>query len=751
MLIRVTLGLLLLLGAARAQTVDPPTNVKASLDREGEEIIVTWTPPTVPNGSLSYRVKRVTLPADSLPWVKPDTAVIDNIQDWTWYNDHEAKACYRYIYTVVAIWHPASGQSVESQSSDKAELLIKGGVNAVVIFPTPEAVAVAGSPYELQIRACDRDTNATLTYQLYKAPVGMSIDTMTGLITWMVPLDVAGNIYNVKVVVKDNGGSYAWAYVSFRVIDEVSFSVHGTVRLSNGGRMYGSTQVMLISATTLSGLSTYTDSAGNFSFTRLGRGAYKLAYRNWFYDRNWWQWYENASSSSHATLIQLQDVIDVTLDTIQIPVFTRRSTKVRGKLTDGHGPLANATVSAIAVGSFLRNSKDVSTGQVSVPQLESGEAVRTGSDGSYSVSVDSGRRYALLASRPGYQAQFVGATGSTCATPFCATQIMTSADTSVSDGALSQSDTAGQQIVGTVTSLSAGGDGVRAMILLNKLKGGTITSGYSGGLVPFDVISSDTAGNFEIRSIPRDADPSVRYILQAIPYVGAVPAYYTNGDTGATTSLWESATLIQLDSNKAAPYQVDVHVVPIAVGAGIINGTVRLSDPDNGAPVENAFVYAIDDATGIEKGYAITDGTGAYTIANLPIGAYHLLCDKIGFRHGFRSNVAITDADSGVSSGNALALFVGPSGVREFLAPGAPTLVVYPNPAVTNAVVSLNRPVAQVLVRDLLGRVVADWTAELHSGASTTIDLSRLPAGPYFAVVRPEVGPISTVPLHVVR
>jgi hypothetical protein len=744
--------LFFLVVTARGQSVDPPTNVRATLDNSGTEVIVSWSAPAVSGGSLSYRLRRITAPQDTLAWVKPDTAVINDIQDWTWYNDHGARACYRYTYTVVAIWKMPSGENVESQTSEKAELLIKGGVNAVVIFPTPEAVAVAGSPFELLIRACDRDPAAVLSYSLYGAAPGMTVDPKTGLITWQVPADVAGAIYSVKVKVKDNFGAYASAYISFRVIDEVSFTLRGALRVGGGQRLFGNASVMLISSTTFAGIQTTTDSNGSFIFKRLGRGSYKLAYQYWFYDHGWWHWYKDATGPSTATIIELRDIVDESLDTIVIPTFSRNSAKLAGKLTDGALPIANASVSAIAIGTFFRSSKDVSTGQVSVPQLQSGEAVRTGSDGRYSVNVDSGRRYALLASRPGYRAQFIGTVGGGCATPFCATQFTPQKDTVLSDGSLSQSDTAAQQIVGTVTSLGSNGNGVRAMILLSKLKDGTITSGYSGGLVPFDVISSDTMGNFEIRSIPRDADPNVRYILQAIPFAGHVPAFYTNGDTAQLSALWEWASPFALDSHKVSPLQVDVHVQPLALGAGVISGSVRLKNPESGAPVQNAIVYAVSDISGSPQGFAITDASGSYAIGNLPLGTYRLLGDKVGYQHGSKGSVTITERDSGVNENNNLVLLEGGSGVYDgLLFPSSSALGIFPNPAVTYAVAASHRPLTQVVVQNVLGQIVADWTSLLRTPGSATLDVSRFPAGSYLVVVRPAVGPVLTVPLHIVR
>src|SRR5262249_13020880 len=63
-----------------------------------------------------------------------------------------------------------------------------------------------GEPLSLVVSASDADTNQRLIYQLDPgAPLGMSIDPATGVLTW-VPVDgTSGSDYRVSVRVTDNG------------------------------------------------------------------------------------------------------------------------------------------------------------------------------------------------------------------------------------------------------------------------------------------------------------------------------------------------------------------------------------------------------------------------------------------------------------------------------------------------------------------------------------------------------------------
>src|SRR5262249_26106273 len=66
--------------------------------------------------------------------------------------------------------------------------------------------ALAGSPYRYPVTATDQDGDG-LTYQLLEAPVGMTIDAATGLLTWTPGAAQFGSQHVVLMVSDARGGT----------------------------------------------------------------------------------------------------------------------------------------------------------------------------------------------------------------------------------------------------------------------------------------------------------------------------------------------------------------------------------------------------------------------------------------------------------------------------------------------------------------------------------------------------------------
>ncbi|MEH2058174.1 MAG: putative Ig domain-containing protein [Nostoc sp.] len=77
---------------------------------------------------------------------------------------------------------------------------------APIINSTPIYLAAVGSAYQYQMQASDPDAGDTLTYQLISGPTDMTINSTTGLLTWLSP--VSGN-YKVVLEAVDNHGESA--------------------------------------------------------------------------------------------------------------------------------------------------------------------------------------------------------------------------------------------------------------------------------------------------------------------------------------------------------------------------------------------------------------------------------------------------------------------------------------------------------------------------------------------------------------
>jgi hypothetical protein len=85
--------------------------------------------------------------------------------------------------------------------------------NPPVITSTPVTKGTVGKQYRYDVHATDKDAGDTLTYLLEKAPPTMSIDRLTGVITW-VPAPV--NVGTVLVIVSVTDGK-AFAEQSFTI------------------------------------------------------------------------------------------------------------------------------------------------------------------------------------------------------------------------------------------------------------------------------------------------------------------------------------------------------------------------------------------------------------------------------------------------------------------------------------------------------------------------------------------------------
>ncbi|MCS6294174.1 MAG: putative Ig domain-containing protein [Nitrospira sp.] len=81
------------------------------------------------------------------------------------------------------------------------------GNNSPKIVSTPPA-PVTPDQYEYAVRATDSDGDR-LTYELETAPAGMTIESGTGQITWMIPPGNRG-VFHVKVLAKDGQGGTAY-------------------------------------------------------------------------------------------------------------------------------------------------------------------------------------------------------------------------------------------------------------------------------------------------------------------------------------------------------------------------------------------------------------------------------------------------------------------------------------------------------------------------------------------------------------
>ena len=164
---------------------------------------VTLTPQTIqPGGKLTAEV----VASD------PDNDRVDLTYRW-FRNDAVVKEGEEAFFDTTGL-APRDKVVVEVTARDSQAVgnmlrsdVVTLGNNAPTIVSTPPA-PVTSDQYEYAVRATDFDGDR-LTYELEAAPAGMTIESATGQITWMVPPGNRG-IFHVKVLAKDGQGGTAY-------------------------------------------------------------------------------------------------------------------------------------------------------------------------------------------------------------------------------------------------------------------------------------------------------------------------------------------------------------------------------------------------------------------------------------------------------------------------------------------------------------------------------------------------------------
>jgi hypothetical protein len=85
----------------------------------------------------------------------------------------------------------------------KFQVAVKSVNNPPKIVSTPPKRALAGQTFTYTARAIDPDIKDELTWTLTKSPSGMQIDVKSGDITWLVPVNLAGQTVAVEIQVAD--------------------------------------------------------------------------------------------------------------------------------------------------------------------------------------------------------------------------------------------------------------------------------------------------------------------------------------------------------------------------------------------------------------------------------------------------------------------------------------------------------------------------------------------------------------------
>ena len=206
----------------------------AELLQRGQLISVEITPsdgrqkgtpvrtPSAPVGNTAPHVTAVTVtPQTVQPGGKLTAEVVANDPDhdrvdltYRWFrNDAVVKEGEEAFFDTTGLV-PRDKVVVEVTARDSQAMgnmlrsdVVTMGNNSPTIVSTPPA-PVTPDQYEYAVKATDSDGDR-LTYELETAPAGMTIESGTGQIIWIIPPGNRG-VFHVKVLAKDGQGGTAY-------------------------------------------------------------------------------------------------------------------------------------------------------------------------------------------------------------------------------------------------------------------------------------------------------------------------------------------------------------------------------------------------------------------------------------------------------------------------------------------------------------------------------------------------------------
>jgi hypothetical protein len=513
----------------------------------------------------------------------------------------------------------------------------------IIIFT--QSIAVVGVEYQYQVPV---PASTKATFKLTKSPVGMSIDSSTGLVKWTPTVK---GYFNVEVRIttsSSKSSSYSWT------IQVVNFlgTVNGVVKNENNELLKGilislykkTDRSAIITYTTL--LSAYTDSVGAYRIVIADSGEFYIQARsgpsplvmspistNGDYIP---VWYVNSPTIDGATPVLVKDATPIaanfTLKKYQRPV----PVSISGTVSDLNGkPLAGATV----VASFMPSSVSSSATADTVSFQESGFGLfcdvggtaRTDSAGRYKLTVVTGSPYIVASYKTGYILQYYNGKSNVLE----ADKLTLKGDTTGINFKLSVLPVATAKVSGAVVD-SAGAFVVAHVILY------PIITARSTIALPIPVvrtINTDSLGIFSFNAVANGS-----YMLQVVPLGKYLPAYFKANDCGVR-DMKAADTIIVKENQNVGGLVVCVRKI-VAQGGGTIKGSVRNSI---GSGLSGVVVIGESQNS---CSYDVTVEDGSYEITDLDPGTYTVTTDKVGYTSTM-STTPVIDYAAGEFSSSA--------------------------------------------------------------------------------------------------
>ncbi len=634
----------------------------------------------------------------------------------------------------------------------------------IMITSTPPLNATVNTLYTYQVTAVS-PSNAVLSFHLGVHPPAMTIDSATGLISWMPQ---ARGWRSVEIVVTsstDRPGRQEFLIrvgsidgtISGTVTDTLGNPLaHVVIHLYQSGIRIPATSLVLYIGPFFD-YEAQTDSAGKYSISHVDEGNYfvQAVPLNPNYLP---EWYNNVSDIKNATALSVTDSDSVYTAAnfklenrfYRLPKFT-----ISGVVTDTLGNPAKSAWVVFARAGFVFNDARYNqsdwTTDVDYREffdaaiLDKGLSHDFRLDGTspfvYKTYVDSSGvyqdtlpegNYVVFAKAHGYYRAFLSNQSSLLSSGILS---LTGDTANIDFKLISIPPVVIGQIAGSVFDSTTGVGVPARMIAFRDIWDyrDTLKMHVAGAYFA----DADSTGAYEFVSLP----PGYYKIL-ALPLGSYAPSFYSlNG----STVRWRQATAVQIDGDSVSGVNVYVMQLPdSATGYVSINGTVKSSSTHSG--VSGAMVYSAD-ANGNILGYGITDGSGSYTIAGLAPGTFNAFPDAVGYT----STGSNSSSPAYVSGGSAA-----PFTTNFSVSPETPTSVNpptarpttysleqnYPNPFNPTTQIAFNLAQTEhiaINVFNILGQKVATIAdGEMSSGAHVVMWDGRnqhgevMPSGVYF-------------------
>ena len=198
------------------------------------------------------------------------------------------------VYTVTSILKSGSSRFSNAVSVSPVELL--------TITSAPPTIGVVNTLYSYQVTAASTQSGAALKYSLSVKPDRMTIDSATGLITW---IPVQRGSFKASVVVTSSGGGRAEQVFAITVTGP-----GGTIEgLATGPNNEPVANVAILLVAKASNVvqqyKIYTDKSGRYSLSPVDSGLY-LIHAIPTVGNYAEQWYDGAASQERATAVRVK-------------------------------------------------------------------------------------------------------------------------------------------------------------------------------------------------------------------------------------------------------------------------------------------------------------------------------------------------------------------------------------------------------------------------------------------------------------